>query len=398
VSTQNAGAGRLAWAGDRWALTAIFAVFGFAQGNWAVRIPWVADHLGLSAGELGLALIGPALGGIAAMPVAPPLLLVLGSRTVIGLGLAALGVAVALPALAPSLPWLVGALVVLGFTGGVVDVAANAQGIEVERARARPAMSGFHGGWSLGALIGAVSAGLVAKAEIDAPVHLAAVGVVTALAGIAATSPLRYGPPSRERGPAFALPSGATVLLGLIGFGILFTEAAVADWSAVFLDRDRRAGPATAAAGYAAFSVSMVLGRFAGDALTRKLGRRLVTSVGTALAGAGLSLAVLAPGAIASIPGFALAGLGTSCVLPSLFSAAGAAEPDEHRRTQALAAVATTSYLGWLAAPPMIGAVAQATNVACGLMLAAGLAIGTAALATFSKALDGGPRNLRPDN
>jgi MFS family permease len=79
--------------------------------------------------------------------------------------------------------------------------------------------------------------------------------------------------------------------------------------------------------------------------------------------------------------GFALAGIGAACVVPLVFSAAGAVEPDPRRRPHALAAVATTGYLGWLSAPPAIGAVAELTSVGGGLAVAAALTAAVAVLA-----------------
>ncbi|MCW2568869.1 MAG: major facilitator superfamily 1, partial [Mycobacterium sp.] len=195
-----------------------------------------------------------------------------------------------------------------------------------------------------------------------------------------------HAAPVHPGGPAFALPSRATLLLGVVGFGALFAEAAVADWSTVFLARSRGAGPGAAAAGYAAFSLCMAAGRFAGDAVVHRLGTRAVMVAGAALTGAGIGLAVALPGTAGGITGFALAGLGAACVVPLAFSSAGAAEPDPARRPHALAAVATTSYLGWLAAPPVIGAVAELTSVGGALALAATLAVSVAVLAAVTPA------------
>jgi MFS family permease len=183
-------------------------------------------------------------------------------------------------------------------------------------------------------------------------------------------------------GPVFALPSGAVLLLGLVGFGSFFAEAAVADWSAVFLARSRGADAGLAATGYAAFSLAMAACRFAGDPVVHRLGRRPVLVGSAALTAVGLTLAVTLPGPVPAVAGFGLAGVGAACVVPLVFSAAGAAEPDPRRRPHALAAVATTSYLGWLSAPPAIGAVAEVTSVGGGLAVAAVVTAVAAVLAS----------------
>src|SRR5213079_1458981 len=46
----------------RYAVAAVFAVHGAVTGSFATRVPWIQDHAGVSAGQLGLALAFPALG------------------------------------------------------------------------------------------------------------------------------------------------------------------------------------------------------------------------------------------------------------------------------------------------------------------------------------------------
>ena len=62
-------------------MRASFAVHGAVQGTFATRIPWIKDHLGLSAGALGLALACPAVGSSLLMPLAGRLMHRYGSRT-----------------------------------------------------------------------------------------------------------------------------------------------------------------------------------------------------------------------------------------------------------------------------------------------------------------------------
>jgi hypothetical protein len=319
------------------------------------------------------------------MPLAPVLLGRYGTTQVAGGSVAALGLLLAVVALAPNPPALLVVLTLFGLAGGVLDVTANAHGVAVEEARGRPVMSGLHGAWSIGTLGGAAVGGTAAHLGVGAPVHLAVVGAAGALAGPVVTRRL-HAAPVHPGGPAFALPSRATLLLGVIGFGALFAEAAVADWSTVFLARSRAADPGVAAAGYAAFCLCMAAGRFAGDAVVHRLGTRPVMVAGAALTAAGIGLAVALPGAAGGITGFAVTGIGAACVVPLVFSSAGVAEPDPARRPHALAAVATTSYLGWLAAPPAVGAVAELTSVGGGLTLAAAFAATVAVLAAVSPA------------
>src|ERR1044072_6127637 len=116
----------------RMAVATVFAVHGAVTGNFATRIPWVQEHLGISAGQLGIALAFPAIGASCSMPLAGAVSHRCGARA--GLrGLIALWcLALALPPLAPGLVWLCGALFVYGATAGMADVAMNALGVEIE--------------------------------------------------------------------------------------------------------------------------------------------------------------------------------------------------------------------------------------------------------------------------
>ena len=64
----------------RGAVTVVFALNGLIFGSWAARIPAVRDHVGLSHGQLGLALACAAIGSICAMPAAGARAARIGSR------------------------------------------------------------------------------------------------------------------------------------------------------------------------------------------------------------------------------------------------------------------------------------------------------------------------------
>ena len=154
------------------AIATAFAVHGAVQGSFATRIPWIKDHLDLSAGQLGLALVCPALGSMALMPLAGRIMHRLGSRLALRLLLAMWCAALVLPAVAPGLPWLCLSLLVFGATAGMADVVMNALGVEVEEHKGKSIMSGLHGMWSVGTLVGAAIGVPAAHAGIDGRVHL----------------------------------------------------------------------------------------------------------------------------------------------------------------------------------------------------------------------------------
>jgi MFS family permease len=354
----------------RWAVSAIFFLTGAGTANWAVRIPAVQERLGLTPGQLGLALLGVSAGAIAAMPIAGRLVARHGSRPVTRVAALAFALALALPVIAPSLPALVASLAVLGLANGMLDVAMNAQAATVQRRYRQPIMSRIHALYSFGGLVGAALGGRVAASGIDAKPHLTVVAVVLASAALA----FGFGmlPASADAEPARTSTSRLTrqlAALGFVAFCVLFGEGAMANWSAVYLRDVVGAGPGLAAAGFAAFSLTMAIGRAVGDALTTRLGPVRLARLGGALASLGATLAIAVPQSWAVVVGFGAIGAGLSSIFP-LVLAAASRSPGVVPGA-AIAAVSMCGYSGLLAGPPLIGAVASALTLRGGIALVA---------------------------
>lgn len=170
----------------RYAVAAVFAVHGAVTGSFATRVPWIQDHASVSAGQLGLALAFPALGASLAMPLAGRISHRLGARTALRVLISLWTLALVLPSLAPNLPTLCLALFVYGATAGMGDVAMNALGVEIENRLGKSIMSGLHGMWSAGALIGAAGGTLAAHLGSDARLHHALASATLTLLGLTA--------------------------------------------------------------------------------------------------------------------------------------------------------------------------------------------------------------------
>lgn len=367
----------------RLAVSAVFALHGAATGSWAARIPWVKEARHLSSADLGGALMGAAIGGLAAMPLAAWLLARFGSRRVTRAGVLAAAAVLPLPAFGPGPGTIFAGLFLFGATGGLLDVAMNANGVAVQERYRRSIMAALHGLWSIGGLTGAAAAGLVARAGVAAPAHLVVVGVVMAVLGTLAGIWLAPTPPAAAA-RVFARPDRALLLLGLITFCGLFGESAASDWSAVYLRSAAHTTSAVAAWGYAAFSLAMAAGRLAGDRLVGRFGPARVTRVAALIGAAGLAAGLATPYVPLIIAGFVLLGLGVATVVPLTFSAAGRAPG--HDPGTAVAAVATVGYGGWMIAPPVIGLVAQGTSLTFSLAV---VAVVTALIAIPAGALGG---------
>ncbi|HEV7990830.1 MAG TPA: MFS transporter [Gemmatimonadaceae bacterium] len=367
----------------RWAVSALFFLTGAGTANWAVRIPAVQERLGLTPGQLGIALLGVSAGAITAMPIAGRLVARHGSRPVTRVAALAFALALALPALAWSFPTLLASLAVLGLANGMLDVAMNAQAATVQRHYRQPIMSRVHALYSFGGLAGAAVGGRAAAFGVAARPHLMMVALVLATASLAFGAGML--PASADAMPEQSATTRLTrhlAALGFVAFCVLFGEGAMANWSAVYLRDVVGAGPGLAAAGFAAFSLTMATGRAVGDALTTHLRPVRLARLGGAIAALGAMLAIAVPQPWAVVVGFGAIGAGLSSIFPIVLAAAS--------RTRdvvpgaAIAAVSMCGYSGLLAGPPLIGAVASALTLRGGLGL---VAISCVAVVLFARSL-----------
>ena len=373
----------------RYAVAAVFAVHGAVTGSFATRVPWIQDHASVSAGQLGLALAFPAFGAAVAMPLAGRITHRFGSRAALRGLLALWTLSLILPSLAPNVYALCPALFAYGAAAGMSDVAMNALGVEVENRLDKSIMSGLHGMWSAGALIGSAGGTLAAHLGSDARVHHAlAAAALTVLGLVACHWVLDLRPAEDEEPPPrFSLPPRSALLIGAVGFCAVFAEGASLDWSAVYL-RDRlETSAGLAAACTTGFTLTMAVARLVGDVVVDRFGAARTVRVGGVLATFGGLMVVLAGHPAVAMSGFALMGLGIAVVVPLCFAAAGRSGPNP---SQAIAGVATVTYTSGLVAPGAIGTLAQATSLVVSFGLVTLLACG---LAVFAGVLRAGDRD-----
>jgi len=341
--------------GDRERVGVAVAFLGHAVifGTWASRIPAVKHALGLSDAQLGLAFFGAAAGTLIGSRLGGALTSRVRAWRVVQAGLPVLAAGLVVAALAGDQATLTAALVALGVTAAVVDVAMNSEAVVVERARGKPLMSGFHGFWSVGLMVGAVAGIGAAALDLRPAVHFALAGVIVA----AGSAPFLARLPHRSVPNRTANAAGGwspkLVVLGLIAFCAFFAEGAAADWSAVYL-RDRAdAGAAVAAAAFASFSLAMATSRLAGNRLAAGFGPVRLARAASVMAGLGLALALLVPTSAAGLLGFALLGAGIAPIVPTVISAAGGARLGTPEAV--VSRVFAVGYVGGIIGPALIG-------------------------------------------
>ncbi|HEY3868024.1 MAG TPA: MFS transporter [Actinocrinis sp.] len=373
----------------RVATSLLFFLFGTALGAWTSRIPAVQARLGLSDGRLSIALLCFALGAIFGMVLLGRLADRFGSTAVMVPTAVGEGLLLIPPGFASNLVVLAIALFVFGSVHGTLNIAMNANGIQVQRAWGRPILSSFHAVYSIGGFAGSAVGGLLARGGMSAGATFVAVGAgVVALAVWAAlwALPAHLMPPHEERPQT---PPGSRLrvrlpydllFLGLLAMCALVGEGTAADWSAVYLHDNLKSTAGFAALAFSAFSVMMTVGRLLGDRLCAAFGPVLLVRVSGVLASVGMLAALAVDRPVAGVVGFACLGAGMSCIAPQVFSAAG--NRDTARAGAALSIVVSIGYMGFLIGPIIIGSVSTVIGLPRALTIPALLVLFVAVAAS----------------
>ncbi len=373
----------------RWAVAAMFLVNGFIFGSWAPQIPFMLPRHDITEFTLGLMIFMIGVGSVGAMSWAGWLINHFGSRKVVIAF--AIGACLSLPAivLSPSIPLACIALVAIGGFGGSMDVAMNANAVEVESRLNRAIMSSSHGFWSLGGFVGGLAGGPIIQ-KFGAEWHSllacgAALAVVAAAAPFLIVEPVHAADsPDKQK---YKWPSDPAVyILGLMALFCMVPEGAVLDWAALYLQKTFEAPISVAGLAFAFFAGTMAVMRFLGDGVRNRFGAVRTMRVSCLIAAAGMVGGALAPNEWVAIAAFAFAGLGIANTVPIAFSAAG-----NHPGVSPGAGISTVTMMGYsgiLFAPSLIGFVAESIGYRVTYFVLAALLVIVALLAQRASAAE----------
>ncbi|MBO6258222.1 MAG: MFS transporter [Succinivibrio sp.] len=348
-----------------------FLVLGTLEAAWAPMVPYIKDRFALSEGDLGLLLLCSGLGSFAFLPVIGMLCSRLGCRRTVYicgtlLSLTLLGIATSADVYLCALM-----LFVFGAMGIGVDVSSNVNAVMVEAQFKKPLMSGFHGGYSLGTLIGSALASALLTLGLnlasDAFVIMLLALVAVFLGGRYLLSDIR----TKEQGsgnvqnaaaankrdkPRFFVPP-LVIVVGVMCFFMYSIEGAVMSWSAVFVTQERNISLEAAGFIYTSFAVAMTVMRLVGNTLVTRTGRRNTVTLGAILVSLGFAMVVLIPHVLGSIAGFLVVGIGAANIVPQLVSFAGTVKGLPVQST--ISIINALGYSGVLAGPVIIGFVSD---------------------------------------
>lgn len=347
---------------ERAAVALLFFLNGLVIGAWAPKIPFFSQALGLSELMLGVMIFVFGVGSLVLMPIAGMQIARYGSRRVVVITTLLFIPTIVLVTLVDNI-WT-GAVAIFLFGGltGAMDVAMNANAVEVERNMRRSIMSSCHAFWSLGGLCGAATGGfLIASLGVTGHVLLlAAVCVVLFLVArpmILADAPHPSDEPAKAKLPMTPLPW----LIGTIALFCMIPEGTVLDWSALYLRNELNASTEMSGFAFAAFSFTMAVCRFAGDFVRDRFGAVNTLRFCGVAAIIGLVIAGQSSNVTLALIGFAITGIGISNMVPIAFSAGG--NIPGLAPGVGLSVVTTMGYSGILFAPSLIGFIAEFTSL-----------------------------------
>jgi MFS family permease len=344
---------------------ASFFLFAFTTGAFTARLPDLQRSLHVTQGELGLTLIGMAIGSIISLTLSAPLIERLGARTTGLITLVGTCSCFALVPWMPNAPAVFAVLFVAGLLAGGIEINLN---IEIDRIEAMTGgryMNRAHGAWSIGFFVAALLGATVRQLGVPIPVHIDGVALVAIVTG----SSLLWGmvpAPRRATGhqgaaPLIAFPTWGLLPLCLIGIAAFLVEGSGVDWSAIYMRDVFASPPFIGGLGLALFGFFMSVLRISIDPVAERFGSRVVVAVLLGIAALGAVLLVIAPADWVALTGFALLGLGASAAYPLAVSAA--AQRTDRPAAVNVAALAQMTFVVFFLGPPLLGFVAQYAGI-----------------------------------
>lgn len=354
------------------AARAFFFIGGFGTATWAPLVPLLRERLMVGDDVLGMLLLCIGVGSLLTMPLSGALAMRLGCRRVVMTAAVLFAAILLLVSCVDTLSLAVPIVLIFGAVMGCIDVVVNIVAVLVEKGIERRIMSGMHAFWSLGGFAGAglygVWVGLLSLTPFQSTAIAA--GLILLLTAVFGRHLIPYG---GGGGALLALPRGIIVFVGMTAFIAFLSEGAVMDWGGVYLTTVRGMDLALAGTGYSVFSAAMLMMRFLGDRVVRRIGALPVAVGGALLAFGGILLVMFAPVDALLYVGFFAIGIGSANIVPVFFSLMG--RQNVMPVSAAVSAVSTMGYLGILAGPAAIGFVSSLTTLQTAFAMLAALSI-----------------------
>jgi MFS family permease len=373
------------------ALLILFAMLGLTNASLLARLPEVRDAVDTTTAGIGFILLGFAIGSLGGLAVAGRIIERVGIRPIVVWGFVASGVAVLAQSLAIAAGSTVGlflGFLFLGLVGSATDVAINVSGAALEQSMSKTVMPMLHAGWSVGTFAGVGIGAIATTVHFPLVAQLVILAIATTAIGVIATRTLHSASSSTRPQPAdTSAPtplwkSPLVLALGAGIFSITLAEGASNDWLVLAIVDDYGESRTNGAIAYAVLMAAMIVTRVTGGWISDRLGRARTLQMFAVIGAAGIVLVILGDNLALAYAGAAMWGMGVALGFPLFLSAAGEGKNAARR----VSFVASAGYMAFLVGPPVLGVVAQGSELLTMFWILAGA---TLAAAFFARAAGG---------
>lgn len=338
-----------------------FFLFSLAMGALFARLPDLQTALNINKADLGLVLIGMAIGSLVSLTLSSPVIDKLGARVTSIVGLFGMTLSLAVIPFMPSPVLVFVFFFIAGLLAGALEINLNVQISRLEVQLGFGIMNRSHGFWSVGFLVAAGTASVIRHADISMKTHLVLILGAVLILGSWALHGMQNAPrvskADEQKAPMIAVPTWSIMPICIIGIAALLVEGAGTDWSAIYMRDVFAAEPFIGGMGLTLFALFMSAARMIADRLIERFGARKVALTMLTTASLGISMVWLAPETWVALLGFALMGAGCSAVYPMAITAA-AARTDRPSVIN-VAAVGQMAFVVFFLGPPILGFLAE---------------------------------------
>ena len=334
----------------------LYACFSLIFSTWVTYIPHIADKIGITEGRIGKAIFFSGFGAFFMIRICRHLIDRVGVGKYTYFALMAYCICFFGPFLAYNYVSLCISLFIFGAAGSSYAISLNSLTATIEKQEGVYIMSGSHGFWSLGGMVGSATGSFIAALLNNPILHILVLVIAIQIIQFNLRSQYFFRKGERvlpEKQKSSKIP---LLVIALVGLVVMVSEGAIADWSALYLKKIILLDIKYIGFGYSAFSLAMMIGRFTGDSLSKKLGSWLLITYASIIALTGFLL-VLILNPVFTIPGFFIVGLGFSVIVPEVYRLAS--NVDGIKTADGVSFIAATTNIGFLAGPVLLGFIAE---------------------------------------
>jgi MFS family permease len=302
-----------------------FFLQALSFAGWFARIGDVQLQIGLTADQLGIALMGAMGGAVLTFPLGPAAVEKFGTRLVALVAIPLTALACAMGALAWDTLSLFMCTLLTGIGHGFATMAINVEADRVEEMTGRRLMNTCHGTWGMAFVAGTLIGTAARTWGVSPLVHLGLVVPVVAVLTVIFISQIKEAPHRPHTGPTVRtfFPRPSKAIMGLVGFIIasVIVENGAMSWAVIYF-RDAFDAPNwLESLSLPLYMLALSIGRLLNDNWVERWGPARVASVLSVVALVGLVPVAWAGSLPLAIFGFILIGFGMSCAFPLSISA-----------------------------------------------------------------------------